>query len=253
MLTQLKQLGLSDKEAKVYLASLELGETAVQQIAKKAGVNRPTAYVEIENLIKMGLMSSVEKGKKRYFAASSPGQLSRLLDKEKSEIEKKTEDFSKIMPELEEIFELGQIKEKPRVRFFEGKEGIKAIREDILETKTDDTKEFVPLDDSYKFFPPLPEDHRVRIAKKLKKIPGKTIYTSNEGPILSAKEDLIERRFIPSEKFPFHTQITIYGDKIALVSLKDRLVGVIIENQGITESMKSIFNLAWEAAEKYQK
>ena len=64
----LKQLGLLEKEAKVYLASLELGEATVLELAKKSALNRTTVYVEIEKLGQRGLVSSIEKGKKRYFS-----------------------------------------------------------------------------------------------------------------------------------------------------------------------------------------
>ena len=80
---ELQQLGLSDKEAKTYLASLELGPVSVQEIAKKSGLKRPTVYFAIEQLIKMGLMSSFEKGKKRYFSAESPERLVSLITAQK--------------------------------------------------------------------------------------------------------------------------------------------------------------------------
>jgi len=79
----LQQIGLSEKEAKVYLASLELGPSTAQTIAAKATVNRPTTYVMIESLIKRGLMSSFQKGKKRFFVAGKPTQLLYLLDAKK--------------------------------------------------------------------------------------------------------------------------------------------------------------------------
>lgn len=63
---QLKQLGFSDKEAKVYMASLELGPDTAQEIAKKAGVNRTTTYVIIEKLIKKGKKRSFRSGWREY-------------------------------------------------------------------------------------------------------------------------------------------------------------------------------------------
>ena len=63
---QLEKIGLAEKEAKVFLASLELGSSAAQKIAKKAEINRATTYVIIEKLMKKGLMSSVEKGKRLF-------------------------------------------------------------------------------------------------------------------------------------------------------------------------------------------
>ena len=101
---ELQKLGLSDKEAKVYLSSLELGPSPVQVIAQKAGVNRATTYVMIESLIGRGLMSSFEKGKKRFFTAESPDQLMTLLKKEEAEVGTKIKQLGDMIPELKMIF-----------------------------------------------------------------------------------------------------------------------------------------------------
>lgn len=69
---ELQNLGLSEKEAKVYTTSLELGPDTVQNIAKESGINRATTYVQIGTLKEKGLISEFEKGKKTYFVAESP-------------------------------------------------------------------------------------------------------------------------------------------------------------------------------------
>ena len=125
---KLKELGLAEKEAKVFLASLELGSSAVQEIAKKAEINRATTYVIIEKLMKKGLMSSVEKGKKTFFQTEDPKRLLKLLEEQEESLKRKEEEFKKYLPELETLFNIAE--EKPKVRFFEGKEGLIAIRED---------------------------------------------------------------------------------------------------------------------------
>ena len=38
-------LGLSEKAAKVYVATLSLGTASIQQIARKSGLKRPTTYL----------------------------------------------------------------------------------------------------------------------------------------------------------------------------------------------------------------
>ncbi len=100
MITQLKAAGLSDNEAKVYLAMLELGPAPVQEIAAKAGVNRPTAYVQIEALKKKHLASTQARGKKTFFIAETPENLESLLNKEGVELEARRAELLKAMPEL---------------------------------------------------------------------------------------------------------------------------------------------------------
>jgi len=245
----LQKLGLSDKEAKVYLSSLELGPSPVQVIAQKAGVNRATTYVMIESLIGRGLMSSFEKGKKRFFTAESPDQLMTLLKKEEAEVGTKIKQLGDMIPELKMIFSSAD--EKPKVRFFEGLDGIKAVQEDILNSEYDSLEEIFSLDEFYIIFPPSEHDHRKSFNKKVKPIPTKVIYTSERGKVLKDCENQKERRYLPREKFPFPTEIIIYGNKVAISVCKGKLVGVIIENKDISSSLRAIFYLAWEAAEKY--
>jgi sugar-specific transcriptional regulator TrmB len=253
---ELQKLGLSDKEAKVYLSSMELGPSPVQNIASKAGVNRATTYVMIESLIERGLMSSFEKGKKRFFTAESPDQLLSLLHQEETEAKEKTRQFENILPELKTLFAAAE--EKPRLRFFEGVEGLKAIQEDVLKSKYESQEEIVALDEFDKIFPRQdPKGHRSEFVEKMKKekIVFRVIYTSKKGKVLPSGKDgeQSERRYIPSEKFPFATDIVIYGNKVALGACRGKIIGVIIESKEISEALRAIFNLAWEGAEKYQK
>src|SRR3989338_8043322 len=113
MINQLKSLGLSDNEAKVYMAMLELGSATVREISAKAGVNRPTTYVKIESLKKMGLVSTQTKGKKQLFIAESPDQLEFMIDRQKGELEQKKEELYKLLPELTSLFNVSD--SKPQV------------------------------------------------------------------------------------------------------------------------------------------
>jgi sugar-specific transcriptional regulator TrmB len=89
MLKELQDLGLSEKEAKAYLAALEIGRATADQLAKHAKIKRPTTYMQLESLMKMGLMSTYEEDKKTYFAPESPELLKRLLTKQKESVASK--------------------------------------------------------------------------------------------------------------------------------------------------------------------
>ncbi|MBU2442745.1 MAG: helix-turn-helix domain-containing protein, partial [Nanoarchaeota archaeon] len=62
----LEDLGLSEAEAKVYLALLETGSTLAGPIIKKTGLHRGTTYQILQRLIEKGLVSYVIKAGKRY-------------------------------------------------------------------------------------------------------------------------------------------------------------------------------------------
>jgi len=248
----LEELGLSEREAKVYLSSLELGPSPVQKIASKAGINRTTAYFNLESLLKRGLVSTIKKGVKDYFIAESPEQLELLLSKQEQDMRAKKEALSEIIPELKNLFSYAG--ERPVVRFYEGVEGLKAIQEDYLRSskKKDIVYGFISLDYLFDIFPSQEKDYTSRRIQK--GITSKIIYTRKAGPLTGAtkKEVLREARFIPMDKFPFTCGINIYGkNKMAIVSYTGKLVGVIIESSEIAKTFKAIFDLSWEAAEKY--
>ena len=60
----LKEIVLSDKEAKVYLSVLELGESTVLPISKKSEYKRTYCYDILSDLVEKNLVSYVvKKGK----------------------------------------------------------------------------------------------------------------------------------------------------------------------------------------------
>src|SRR6266699_2317106 len=98
LISHVEELGLSNKEARVYLASLALGPSPVQKIADDSGIKRVTTYVILESLVGLGLVSQTSKGKKTYFIAEDPINLERLLDKREQEIQDQKHNFSQILP-----------------------------------------------------------------------------------------------------------------------------------------------------------
>lgn len=247
----LQKLGLSSKEARVYLAALELGAAPVQQIAKKASVNRPTTYVILGSLMKKGLATSVERGKKVLFTAESPEQLERLLARQQDEIEEKRQDLLKILPELEAIFNLSE--NRPRVKFYEGGEGIDAAQEDFMRDLEQGSTicAFTPLDEMVRFSPDyIKRQPESRLKKKIK---NRVIYTHKDGPVpnASSKKALREVRFLPRDKFPLTGQISIVPNKkIGLIVYRNNLVAVNIENPDIANTFKTIFDAVWDCISK---
>lgn len=246
---ELKKLSFSDKEAKVYLALLELGEAPVQKISEKAKVNRATTYIVLEALQKRGVVSTVEKDKKTTFAAENPRALVRLFRSQERELKEKQEEFKKVLPEFDAIFNLSA--EKPTVKFFEGPEGVRTVREDILQSGVKTlyniySKEYVDQiralfsDDENKEF--LRREHELGISIR-------SIYTSDSGPY-EGFQLKGERRFVPKEKFPVSGDILIYEDRVVLTTLRGKIVSVIVESKEIADTLRTIFELAWRGADK---
>lgn len=246
--TELKKLGLKDKEASVYLACLQLGPSPVQPIARKAKVVRATTYVILESLMNMGLVTKYKEGKKTLFTTEPPRQLMRLLEKQRAEVDDKKRELNRLLPQL--LVLMKSSGEHPTVRYFGGTEGLRAIRQEMMmySQPGDVWYNFTPLDylDAV-----LPEDqesyYRQRIAKKIK---SRTIF-STKSPSLKKKrlaayeDELIEQRYISAELFPSTSGMTVFRDRIAIGSFAGKIGGVIIESEPMADMMRRLFELAW--------
>ncbi|KKR30424.1 MAG: Transcriptional regulator, TrmB, partial [Parcubacteria group bacterium GW2011_GWC1_39_8] len=78
----LKDIGLSDKEAAVYLALLSFDKALVSDISEKAKIKRPTTYVILETLAKKGLVSESNIGKKTFYIAEPPEKLGLFVERQ---------------------------------------------------------------------------------------------------------------------------------------------------------------------------
>lgn len=241
---ELQNLGLSEKEAKVYITSLELGPDTVQNISKQSGINRATTYVQIDTLKSKGLMSEFDKGKKTYFVAESPNRLKNLLSVIEKELEMKKNEISSALPGLVSMFE--GMGERPKVRFFEGVNGVKEIRKEFLMTKAKLAEGFVNFDKLPTLFQNQQDEHtKLRVAKKIQT---RMLYVRKYGPLegYSSPKLLRTAKHIKSSKATFLADITMYENKTIFVSYKDNPIGAIIESKEITDTLRSIFYLLWD-------
>ena len=124
---ELRKLGLTEKEVRIYLAGLELGPDSVQNIARIARLTRPTAYGIIKKLEEKKLFIETKQKGKRVFSAQSPENILGILGAQEREIEEKQREFIRIIAALEARYS----KEKENIRVFKGKESFKTLAETI--------------------------------------------------------------------------------------------------------------------------
>jgi len=252
-INSLEKFGFSPKESKIYLTALELGSSSVIQIAQKARINRGTTYDILESLIKKGLISYFIKGKKRYFAAEKPERLLDVLENQRKElltkeeeIEKRQQEIKELLPELRSIYNLPT--EKPKVRFFEGKEGILNIYEEILQ-ETDEVWFYGAFKDLFHVFPNFISMIKRQIKAGLKI---RDLVTRSKEALkvrVLYKKPKQEMRFLP-KGLGLTTDNMIYGNKFAMISFGQKMHGVVIESREIVQTQRKIFEILWEKAEK---
>lgn len=237
---------MSEKEARVYLSALELGRTTAEKLAKHAKVNRSTTYVQIETLMKKGLMSTYEEDKKTYFAPESPELLRRFLTKQKDDLSARERDLAVVLPTLLQQFDGAG--ERPVVRFFPGKEGITSVREEMLNVK--DKHIFITL--TYEHLSKIYTEKELDDYSDRRKALGvhsKGIYLHKEYFSKAGLDSLTERRLLPPDTLPLTIDLYIYDDKTAILSLQGTLFAMVVQSVQISSSMRLIFDFLWDRAQ----
>ncbi len=243
---ELQQIGLSEKEAKVYLATLTLGKATAQEVAKKTELKRPTTYFTIDVLMKKGLMSSVYEGKKQFFMAENPERLVDVFEARQDEVRRQGEKLKKLIPDLKQL--RPKTDGGPVVKYYTGKEGALSMVKGMLNIRDGETVWAVYDLDIVDALFTEEELSKIRYVRHNKNVNIKTLYTS-ENKVLSSDER-VERIRIDGENYPVHADIAVYEDKIRLADISGDTIGVVVQNKVLAEAMKSILKLAWEAAQR---
>jgi sugar-specific transcriptional regulator TrmB len=257
LISHIEELGLSNKEARVYVASLIVGPSAVQRIAEQSGIKRVTTYVILESLVGLGLVSQSIKGKKTYFIAEEPSNLHRLIERREQELSEQKINFDQILPELNGL--KSTPKEAPNVKFYDSIDGIRTIMNEfpqkVKQSNTDFVYSFSNLDQFYGFFPEF-ESRGANPDRVRSGVPSRSIYTSTQGPILAGSDKANNRqsRWLPMDKYPVSGDFTVAGEFIIMMSLAGSApMGITITSRDLAQGLQALFQIAWDAAEPYNK
>lgn len=262
LIEEIRSIGLSEKAAKVYAAVLELGTAFPSKVAEITKIHRTTVYHILTDLTIKGLMTEIEQKKKLCYQAEPPKRLINFTKMQIRLAEESAERAKKILPDIEGLYKL--LPNKPRVRFFEGVNGILAVYEDHILQK--ESYEMLGISNVETLIPSLPKEFVTKYVHEKEKLGIKTRAIFPDSQFSTAydkhvykgidKKNQPNMKFIPKEKFPYNCEITIYGNnKVSIINFqKDVLIGVIIEEKTIADMMRMIFELAWTGADtKIQK
>lgn len=243
----LESIGLSDKEAQVYLAMLLIGTNPASVIARQAGLSRTTVYSLLETLQQKNFVSQFTKQKITYYAPERPENMITLLDRDLRSLNQQRQRCRELLPEFRALMDAHL--NLPKVHYFEGIDGVKAIYEDTLKEGQDKLAYSCAPSISDPRLKDWMQDYVKRRVKKGIKV--QAIFPDSKESKARAKEDkatLTESRLVPAKDFPFKSEVNIYGNKMAIMSLGENYHGVIIESADIVDTQRSIFKLAWRGA-----
>lgn len=238
----LEDLGLSEHEALVYLASLSLGPATVLKIAEASEVKRTTVYSVVEALKHKGLMNIEVRGFKQLYVAENPEQLQVMLITKKEELKSS-------MPEFQALYNLKG--GESFIRYYEGVEAVKNIYTQITRDCRPHEEILIISDQEswYKqdpiFFHKYLLD-RAQSGIKARKliVPTNDIEKYNWGTEAYNEEI----RLLPLET-KLVTNLVVTPRKVLIHQLVPPILAIEIENPSVVQMNKEMFEIMWKSAE----
>lgn len=243
IIDSLIELGLEEKEAYVYMASLVLGATTILKLSKQSGVNRTTTYEIIESLERKGLMKKEIYGLKTLFAPEPPERLEGALEAKRALL-------ARTLPELEGKYHLKST--GSAIKYYEGLTAIKNVYDDLLKDMrphdfycaVSNTAEWQGIGDDY--FMKNHVEKRVNL-----KIDIRLLFV--DSPVARRRKET-ERNFNEKVKLlpndaNIHVDMVVTPYKLVIFQLHEPMVALVVENKTMINTQKELFELLWNKTE----
>jgi sugar-specific transcriptional regulator TrmB len=242
---KLQALGLTDKQARVYAATLFLGSATALAISKQADLNRSTTYVILDELIAMKVVSQAGAGGKTVFMTEGPVALAEWLRGEAERIKQRQAELAKLSAQLETVSR-GSDADTPQVRFIRGQDGVNAENDYFYRKarRGSTLYAYENIDEVSRIFPERPKDNNPKRVSK--GIHSRIIFSYKAGELPMGKEVL--RQGIKVNK-PVKADFNLFENGMTMSTYgrtPDDTVGIAIESPEIIAAMRDLFGLLWD-------
>ncbi len=246
----LKDLGLTENEARVFLGAVKAGLSPISRVAHEAGIARTYVYELVQQLKQKGLLAEVEERGVKKIQALDYGGLLAYVGRRQRDLQALEKELEKSEGEFKAL--CSGLPQKTKVRFFEGVEGIKSINAEI---KKDLEKLKIP----YQFYVVFSADRMEAV------LPGwieenrhiyfdtlmKKFCIISDTPLLpkflekSQTQKNMFKKIWLKEFGEFSTDTLCWQNKIAYLDMKDNPSGIIIENFAVVQTFVMWFKQMW--------
>ena len=237
--TILRKAGLTESQAKGYLALIQHGSLSPGELAERTNETRNNGYMICEKLEKLGLATKKD-GKKTVYMPESPTRLKQLLINRQKRLKEADTQLAGILPTLLSTYRLAT--DKPGAIYLEGLDSLQKVYDDIIQTGK-----------TLRIFPSAYDrddpDTAAMIDSQIERqraagIKTEVLLRGEIYRLLSdTKDQLFEAR--PTSLGPLDAQVLIYGDNIALTTFQNGVVTTVITSPPIANTFNQLFENEW--------
>lgn len=240
----LQSYNFTEREAKIYIATLELWNSIVSAIARRSWEHRVSTYSVLKELKSRWIAQEVLKNGVKYFSVISPKQLLKI---EKEKYEK----LEKILPELTALSNMYD--NKPKIYYYDTIDSVKQVFKDIVDEWDNISESFMSfvwtqnIDKRFEdFFAWEFKEYRNK-----QKLATKAILFDNASQYSHYHIDSYETCVVDDDIFDISNEIILYDSKVAIISYSsDEIYALIIESDSLYKFFKSIFQFVWKTTKK---
>ncbi len=234
----LQDLGLSEKEAKVYVSLLQVERGSINELAEKTGINRTTVYPVLETLSKKGLVSEAHEGKKITYQAEPPERLETYVERQKVLLNEKASRLKEMIPQMKSIQrEQG---ERPVVKLFQGRDGAIAAYKEFYDFSLSVEKEGYFILNSDLLAEVFTEDemNKFREIRKGKKVSTVIVYNNKNGDKSFDKNKSAVR--VDENTYPISCDIAAIDDLVVISTLGNDVNSLLIKSKDVANTIASL-------------
>ena len=244
----IKRAGLSEAQAKAYLALMQHGPLSPAKLSEQIGENRTNCYAILDKLEKYSLAEKTED-KKTAYRPTHPSNLETLAEKRRRALSQNEKIIKDNISSILDVYYAHN--EAPGSRIYQGLEGIREIYDDIV--RTGETQYFIRSTSDITTSGDLLRDFRKKLQSKgietVALTPDTKVGRENQQNGTD-KRMKFHRTWIPKDAFPSSTEVTIYGNKVGFINYGETQTSIIITSPAIASAMKLVFTMLqnyWQA------
>src|SRR3989344_4352832 len=237
----LQAIGLSPDEITVYEYLLTSGARTAGDVSRHTSIKRGTAYNVLGDLVARGFARQFEDKGVMKFALEHPSRIREIIESEKQKKEEAMHAFDSALPALTSRWNL--VYHRPAVSYFEGKEGLKKIYEGIINDSFDEVLVIRSPFDAELLGQKYYDDYAKRRADRGMRTKIISSKIADARLLEQDKEFKRERHYWTDMDIP--AEVDIWGNKVAIISLQNVLLGTVIENEAVASTFRKLFTQIW--------
>jgi HTH-type transcriptional regulator, sugar sensing transcriptional regulator len=242
---QLTNLGLTQGEAKVYLAMIQIGPSRVGKIVEISGVSQSKVYNVLDRLILKGLASYNIQDNIKHFQSLEPSRLHEYIQRKEDEIRRQKEGITQIINDLSNNVYASK---RSTSEIFAGERSLRSAYMTLLSDskKGDILRYFYPYPDAHENASPFYS--RFYKYQKSKGLIERGIVNSdfkNSQHFKEIPRDVKLRHV----NFPLPGTIDIFTDKLLIIDWKT-ITGILITSSEIASIFVDYFDSIWKIAQR---